>query len=347
MSFVAIDSGDFVRKGKRGAFKACIGAALTIDKVDAFEFAYFDILEKLCKNYGVKRKKLVFKAYDILSVLPLKDGVSFLNELFDGLVDMFVSVDYYYSYLFTEKVPVVKLYGADKSGVEEIKPIEFMNKLSSGYPHCCAWKYVYDHSNANVSFHLDHFESEVTLGWELIKDRDLNVYLAGDEMYPFLAMADVAVELLDRRLYLSKASLFPKNINSCFKELGDKLRVSFLGQKYLKYITPIKKQKIDTLPKLKRLLIFILKEYPPGFKDESQLIRNSPLWGRICEFAYNRKGTVKFVDPNSKDDRRLLLTGGIAICVGAEGVKVAKYLRNLGVDIEIVKASTLVSKKIV
>jgi hypothetical protein len=54
---------------------------------------------------------------------------------------------------------------------------------------------------------------------------------------------------------------------------------------------------------------------------------------------------VKFVDPNSKDDRRLLLTGGIAICVGAEGVKVAKYLRNLGVDIEIVKASTLVSKK--
>jgi hypothetical protein len=114
-------------------------------------------------------------------------------------------------------------------------------------------------------------------------------------------MADVAVKLLDRRLYLSKASLFSARA-SCFKELGDKLRVSFLGQKYLKYITPIKKQKIDTLPKLKRPSIFILKEYPPGFKDESHLVRDSPLWSRICEFAYNKRGTVKFVDPNSKDD---------------------------------------------
>ncbi|MEM3705348.1 MAG: hypothetical protein QXX59_05415, partial [Candidatus Bathyarchaeia archaeon] len=303
VSFVTIDSGDFVRKGKRGAFKACTGVALTIDRVDAFESAYFDLLEKLCKKYGVVRKKLVYKAYDVLSALSLKDGVSFLNELFDGLSDWFVNVDFYYSYLFTEKVPVVKLYGADKSGVEEVKPVEFLNKLSSSYPHCCAWKYVYDHSDANVIFHLDHFEGEVTLGWELIKDRDLNVYLAGDEMYPFLAVADIAVELLDRRLYFSKASLFPKNIYSCFKELGDKLRVNFLGQKYLKYITPIKKQKIDVLPKLKRPLIFIFKEYPPGFKDERQLVQDSPLWSRICEFAYNRKGTVKFVDPNSKEDR--------------------------------------------
>ncbi|MEM2995331.1 MAG: hypothetical protein QXI91_04875, partial [Candidatus Bathyarchaeia archaeon] len=76
-----------------------------------------------------------------------------------------------------------------------------------------------------------------------------------------------------------------------------------------------------------------------------QLVQGSPLWSRICEFAYNRKGTVKFVDPNSKEDRRLLLTGGIAICIGTEGVKAAKYLQNLGVDIEIVKTSTLVSKK--
>lgn len=109
MHSVAIDSGDFVRKGKRGAFKACTGAALTIDKVDAFELAYFDLLGELCKKYGVARKKLVYKAYDVLSTLSLKDGVSFLNELFDSLSDWFVNVDFYYSYLFTEKVPVVKL----------------------------------------------------------------------------------------------------------------------------------------------------------------------------------------------------------------------------------------------
>ncbi|MDI6846972.1 MAG: hypothetical protein QMD23_02430 [Candidatus Bathyarchaeia archaeon] len=306
-----IDSGDFVRRGRGGVFKACVGAALTIDKLDRFEAAYFDPLEKLCKRHGLERKRMVYKSYDILSSLQFKDGLIFLNELFDGLADRFVSVDFYYSYLFTDKVPVVKLYGVDKSGVEEMKPVEFMNKLSPSYPHCCAWKYVNDYPDVDVSFHLDHFEGEVTLGWELIKDRDVNVYLAGDEMYPCLAMADVAVELLDRRLYQAKASLFPKHIVSCFKELKGRLHISYLGQKYLRYITPIKKQKIDTLPKLKRPLIFVLKEYPPGFREESQMVRASPLWNRICDFAYQKRGTVKFVDPNSKEDRRLLLTGGL------------------------------------
>lgn len=346
MAIVAIDSGDFIRRGKRGSFRACTGVAITIPNIDRFNRAYSENLDKYCNNYGLKRQRKVYKSYNVLSLLKFQEGMNFLNEFFDQIIPQISEINFYYTYLYTQRVPMVKLYGSDKSGVEEVKPIEFIKKLSPNYPHSCAWKYARDHPGEinGSQLRLDYFEGEVTVGWELIKELELRIYFAGDEMHPCLAVADMLVKLLDQRVYQRRGTLLPRCIFECFPKQENIISVNFLGQRYLNYITPIRKQKIDVIPKLARPLIFVLKEQPPlQIRNESEMIRQSPLWNKICDFAYNKEGTVKFIDLNSRQDRQLLREGGFAICLGEKSKTTAEYLQNLGLPIEILTTSDLIS----
>lgn len=348
MAIVAIDSGDLIRKGKKGSFRACTGVAITIPKIDNFNRTYSEILDKCCNDHGMDRQRKVYKSYDILSSLKFQEGIDFLNDFFDQIIHQISEINFYYTYIFTQRVPMIKIYGAEKSGVEEVKPVEFIKKLSHSYPHCCTWKYVRDHPSEidGSQLRLDYFEGEVTVGWQAIKELELQIYFAGDEMHPCLAVADMLVKLLDLRLYQQRGALFPRDIQECFSEQKDIVKVNYLGQRYLNYITPIRKQRIDVIPKLARPLIFILKEQPPlQIKDESEMIRRSPLWNKICDFAYDTKGTVKFIDLNNRQDQHLLREGGFAICLGEKGKTTAEYLKNLGLSIEILMASDLMSKE--
>lgn len=347
MQTVAIDAGDFIRQGMSGSFRACTGVAVTIKSINKFNNAYSKSLEKACKKYKMTKKREVYKSFDILSALKLHQGTDLLNEVLDGVTEQISRITFYYTYIFTDKVPMIKLYGTERSGVEEIKPVEFIKKLSPSYPHCCAWKYSSDHDDEmnDSQLNLDHFEGEVTMGWEIIKNSNLQVFFAGDEMHPCLAVADILVKLLDLRLYKSRHTLMPEYIKKIFPTHKDVLEINYLGQKYLNFITPIKKQKIDVTPKLARPLIFIFKEQPPiQVKDESDMIRQSPLWNKICDFAYHKGGSVKFIDLNNKQDQELLQEGGFGICLGDKGLKTVEYLRNLGLPIEVLTPADLLGE---
>ena len=114
----------------------------------------------------------------------------------------------------------------------------------------------------------------------------------------------------------------------------------------LRYVRAIRKRRIDVISKLARPMVFILKEQNPlQIRDDIGMIRESPIWNKICDFAYDKGGTVKFLDLNNEQDRNLLREGGFIICLGDKSKATAEYLQNLGLPIEILMASDLVSEE--
>jgi hypothetical protein len=335
---IAIDSASFIRKGAYGTFKACTGVALTINNLNNFEAQYFRILDELCSKYKVEKPKVVLKGYDIHYMLG-RHAVPFCDELFSNISSQFSQIDFYYTY-FPSRISKINMYGTDGSAVEEASIPEFINKITPSYPHLCAWKYLSENNGSHLTFHIDNFEGEITKAWNSISDKEVNIYFKGDEMYPSLAMADIALRVLDNRLR-PNGKLKPEDIFSRFCDVSERLRVNYLGQKDFPFITPIKRERINVVPNLKRPLIFILKEAIQGIVDENDLIKKSPLWLNICEMALSKRGSVKFIDQNSKEDRALLNEGGIMICLGDAGFSFAQYLKGLGFKLEIMRGRDL------
>lgn len=351
MDVVAIDASTFVRKGKKGSFKACLGSALTIENETNFDQAYFEVLEKVCKKYNVESKRRTLKAAFIYSLFGGK-AFQAINDVFESLLDHVKMVNFYYTYLSTKKTPVVRLYGSEKSGIEEVPTLEFINKISPAYPHYCAWKYVMDAPSNDFRLQLDYFEGEVTKAWQVIENANLNVFYAGDEIYPSLATADIFLRVLDERMShynqytknsSQKALLTKDCIETCFHELEEKgkLRICYLGERELKYLVPFSKKMINASSKIKRPLIFVVAKAPPEIKHCSEFIRVSPLWNLICEFAYQKQGCIKFIDFKSDEDRKILSDGGIAICIGKESRELAAFSKELMIDLEIVDSEEL------
>jgi len=347
MSVVAIDAKGFLRKGfrrsdrKYSEFRAVLGTAIKFKDKDDFKNEYDQIIEKLTKKYGIARKHKVIKSYEILSALRYPQGPAFIEEFFKRVADLLKNVIIYYTTIPSTKVPQVKKYGADKTGVQLVDPITFLKDLEPSYPHCCAWKYESDNpKDIDTPLFIDYFEGELTDAWKQISALpNIRIYTAGDQCNCYISTADIVTKLVDLRLYAKHMTLYKTCIQDCFPDFDIEIR--FIDE--LKFITPISREKIDVRTKLAHPMIFIMKEgvYTDivGPAKERDIIAFSPLMDKILDKAYDIDGCAKFFD--AKGDQKFIVKGDYFLCLGNKGLKMSKYLQNLGYDIEIISAKEL------
>jgi hypothetical protein len=327
-------------------FRGCLGVAVKIKDKDAYWDEYNEIVTKLSEKYQLKRKRHVLKSYAILSALGYPNGPNFLEEFFENIKTCIEYIDVYYTTIPSTKVPEIKKYGAHRTSVEVITPVEFLKELDAAYSHCCAWAYIRDHAEeAMTPILIDHFQGELTEAWIQIRSLPtIKVYFAGDECNCFISTADIITKLIDIRLYKLKQKLYADYIANCLPKdiLG---RICFLDQ--LKLISPISKEKIDVVTKLAHPIIFVMKEglYPEvvGSAKERDVLSTSPIMDEVMNKAFEIDGCVKVFDMDS--DQSLIHKGDIFVYLGEKGMKTCRYLQNLGYDIRMVSAEELKSIK--
>ncbi len=341
MSVVAIDGKGFLRKGFRSSdgkyseFRAVLGTAVKTKAKDDFKEEYDKILGKLCKKYKMVRTREVLKSYDILSDLKYPKGPKFLEDFFKGIRDHVDSITIYYTTIPSTKIPRIKKYGADKTGVDFADPITFLKELEPSYPHCCAWRYINEHpEDALTPINIDYFEGELTDAWKQIRTLpNIRVYIAGDECNCYISTADIITKLVDLRLYKKRMTLYKTCISDCFPDYDCK--IDFIDQ--LRFISPISREKIDISTKLAHPVIFILKEglhaEVVGPAKERDVIALSPLMNKVFDKSFEVDGCAKFFDVSR--DRKLIEDGDYFLCLGDKGLETANYLNNLGYKFQI------------
>jgi len=327
-------------------FRGCLGVAVKIKDRDSYWDEYDKTVAKLSKKYKLKRNRRILKSYAILSALGYPSGPNFLGEFFENIQTCIEYVDVYYTTIPSTKIPEIKKYGAHRTGVEIITPIEFLKELDATYPHCCTWGYARDHAEeATTPILIDHFQGELTEAWIQIRGLPtIKVYFAGDECNPFISTADIITKLVDIRLYRLKQKLYTDYIAGCLPKdiLG---RICFLDQ--LKVMSPISKEKIDVATKLAHPIIFVMKEglYSDvvGSAKERDVLSTSPIMDEVMNKAFEIDGCVKVFDIDS--DQSLIRKDDIFVYLGEKGMKTCAYLQNLQYDIRVVSAKELASIK--
>lgn len=328
---VAIDGKEFLRPAFRGVY----GVAVRLDSGRKFKSLYDRTIDDLCKKYKLKRQFSVYKSFRVLSELGYPNGPNFIQDFFEQVKDS-LEIDAYYTTIPSTKVPKVQKYGAHRTAMEQISPVEFLKELSSSYPHCCAWRYVNDHVEDTMTpIMIDHFEGELTDAWRAIRSLpNIKIFPAGDECNCYISTADFITKLIDLSLYKSRMKLYVDGIS---KSLPKKLRnIRFLDQ--LKFLAPISKEKIDISSKIAHPIVFLLKEglYSEvvGPAKEKDVLWNSPLIARVLKMAYDLDGCAKSFDINI--DQKLIRKGDIFIYLGPKGREMGKYLVKLGYEIKLI-----------
>jgi hypothetical protein len=338
---VGVDAKGFFRKGFRSTdgkysqFRAVMGTAVKVKDYAEFKDKFEKTLNILCKKYKVNRKQKILKSYDILSELGYPRGPNFLEKFFIELKPFLENITIFYTTIPSTKIPNIKKYGADKTGVEIIDPITFLKELEPTFPHLCTWQYVRLHGeDAMTPICVDYFEGELTDAWKQIRSLpNIKVYPSGDRCNGAISVADIVTKLVDLRLYKNKEKLYITCIKDCFPDYP--IEVEFIDQ--LKFFIPSSRKRIDVSSKLAHPIIFVLKEGLDtgiiGNAKERDVIASSPLMDKVLDKAYEIDGCTKFFDVNR--DQKLIKPGDFFLCLGDKSLETAKYMQNLGYPITV------------
>lgn len=355
MTVVAFDTKEFNR-GLDKTFFACLGVGVEIKNEQNFGKEYISSFEKISKDFGFNKTRKIYKAYDMGQRLGFRKAIAFWEKLLEEVQDFIVRLNVYYTILPPSKIKKVKMYGAQKSKVKEVDALDFLGRLNPAYVHCCAWKYMEDNVSLPQSMLLDYFEYEVTEGWNALIERvKPKIYYHGDKCNPFISLADnlamlVDVRLyrfyknklrefyednlampVDDRLYRKKIGLSGENIVKAFEDIDVNVLASPIDLRHLKYVSPYRNQKIDTVPYIARPLIIVIPE-EIKLASGRRIIEDSPLMDAILDKAVDMDGSVKFFDPNI--DAKVVKKGDIAVYIGPESEKTALLLKRTH-DIEV------------
>ncbi len=349
MQIVAIDAKDLMREGFTGKFNACIGASVLMEENARFRDQMNQAWDDARRTYGISHDDITLKSAHVKRIIGPSDAHSFGRDVIHAVSEHIKEVHFHYTYLNLDRIPEVQVYGRDLGPNERWPTLEFLERLSPTYTHCCAWKDTQDMPTEEAEhsmFLLDHFEAKITWAWEDLATRDparLQVWCSGDLCNPYIRLADTVVSYLDSKMRLLNAKLYPSEIERAFGDEPFEVKASYLGQRYLPKITPVTRRMSDTRRYLKHPILFVvgprtpalLREEGMGTKD---ILETHTTMQRIVDYAQNIGGAVKFLHVDG--DQRLFRPEDQLIYVGNEGKETAKLFADL-YGIKILDASQI------
>ncbi|RJS92439.1 hypothetical protein CW705_02840 [Candidatus Bathyarchaeota archaeon] len=331
-------------------FEGLLGVGVTVSDETSFRQRYVSILRSVFKSRGIICNRVVYKSADIARFFPNTENmIYFLESFFNDLNDEIERIDVYYTRFNSKRTPFITIYGDDSP--ERIKPVEFIRRIASGYPHICAWRYLYHFQSKGIECitYLDHFESDYTLAWEFIsRIPNVRVLYKGDSCNCLLSSADLFIRLTTLLLKRTRAAFNWKGLKAIHSPYpwADKVSVNTLGaQKFiLNYITPRTRKRIDLSPFISHPIVFVPHEKPGGLKakDEQKVFENLPVYTKLLNFLFYINGSFKYFDP--VNDVKLIREGDYMLIMGKHGEELYDYLIAGGAPLTKITKDDIISK---
>jgi hypothetical protein len=245
---------------------------------------------------------------------------------------------------------LITIYGErGREGAQEISVSDFFKKIMPYYPIICAWKLCSFLKLWNVEIVLDGCKGEKSHAWEeLISNcQKVTIAFGGDSYNPFVSSADLLVKWIDEEL---RESGLPLNQSALVRVLTqwtgvtddldkEQVHIVHLGNKDLKDIQPLSKEKIDAFENIyaRHPIVFIFRE---ELNSPQRLeIEESPLMNKIHDLIYFIDGSLIWWDP--KEHTKLIQKDDIAIVFGNKGLEEAQFLNKLGNQLKILKVENI------
>ncbi|WP_054840324.1 hypothetical protein [Thermococcus sp. JCM 11816] len=272
---------------RKKQFKANIGVALLFEDPKKFKENYINYFESLKGNLNTKNPRYVFKSKDIKSLF----GHDKSNEIIEDFVSLIneskVTVSFVFSIFNTKRLREVKYYSKDNT-VKTEKPMKFIDKLTSYFSYITAWKSIRELGLNSIKVYLDNFdEQEYTYAWDdiTVSNRPV-IFPKGDQVNLFISTADIIVEYVYRKIMEQNIRLGVREMYELNeKHLGlDNFKVSYSGNRDVKYLAPYSHRKIPIRDYLARPMLYVLTEGLMG-KEERTVIENSPSFQYLLRFA--------------------------------------------------------------
>jgi hypothetical protein len=317
-------------------FEGLLGVGIKTPDEESFNSKYLDAMDTLFSSIGVNRKRLVCKAADLARYIKNpEEMINQLTELFQKLNDEIERIDIYCTRFNSKKLPMITVYGQDRP--ESIRPVQFIRKISNGYPHICAWRYLSHFNDKDAAIYLDHFETENTPAWDFISQfPNINVLYKGDNCNSLLSSADLFIRLTVLLLKRFRANFNwrgLKTIHSTYVWNNKTSANTLGGQTYiLRNMTPYNRTPIDTSAYINHPIVFIPHEKLGGWraKEERDLFEIMPIYNILLNFMFKIRGSFKYFNSN---DVRLIQKGDYMLVMGKNGEQVFNFLTAGGVPI--------------
>jgi len=247
----------------------------------------------------------------------------------NGIIINFVFTTLKFEYLKNG----VKKYGFGRDPIKKIKPMNFLDTLSSYYPYIAVWTTAKSARLRRTTVLLDSFTGEITNCWgELQTHHEIKIIPKGDICNPFISSSDIVTKYVDEYLFHNRLYLKEENIQSAFENCGvTNFHIYYVGHGNLPEIVPIIERKIECHNFYKRPMIYILKE--DLIKKESDLIENSEIFTKIIKFACDKQSGFKFFSSDEDTKIGQIHKGDYFLYFGAKGKQIADYFVALGYGI--------------
>lgn len=320
------DSAPFIKRGYKGDFYSPLGVSLLF-KDEKYKEKYTAYCKELDSKYDIP-SSIIFKAYDFMNIFKLDSrkyielSEEFINFLFSNKVEIFI----YYFIIDKKMLPKdkkIRMYTHGKS--KSIDPLQFSRDKMSNYFHSvCCWKTLEDHPEIDTKILLDNFQGPKTDSWKELSDKcEIEIIPEGDKVNSYISSADILVKYIDLKLKEMNYRISDKNIKKIFKTLREhEVNCNWVGNPQLSKVVPLKeKYNILTRNYYIKPMIYVIKE--KGFNSE--VIKKTPGWSSLLEFAYDSDAGVKVY--SSKED--ILRKDDILVYYGKSGKELAESMDNL------------------
>jgi hypothetical protein len=318
------------KKGPIQEFKANLGVVVTVADPEQFQEDYSLAIKKTCLKYKVKWNRPYCRAAD-LRFHSDSDQVtlSIIQDLVKEVGSEVKQVHIVYTMLFPSSVPKVYTYTAEPPIISETA-VDFQDKLAHPYPYLCLWAYSKVTPGLNRPLMCDHFAGELTIAWEeLEKQCPPRVFFDGGNTNALVSLSDILLRLLDSRFGQLKLNdiLNPDRLPQFLPEFSDRLQAFYLGQKFIRNIVPLRRQKIDLTPHIAHPILYIVKE--PTSVQTSDFISRTAIMDDIYTVAAKLGGCVHFFEQRDSNDQRLISPGDFFLWTGEHGKRFIESLPSL------------------
>ena len=348
--FVGFDSKRF----RRGNFQALLGVGVTVEDVPKYCRKYDEIVTTAFEEAGIERRRPLYKSFDF-SKLFFSKGYDLPERLFKELSEYVTFVDVYYSYfkkpasLESEKDDFIRVFHKEKTGIETVTPIKFLDMIEHSYPAICAWRYIGKYDAFNPEIFSDHFRSHPSNIWESLKGKpNFHVAYRGDQCNFLINAADVFVSAIERRI-LNKDLMLNRQIHEILRpEYEGKFETDFIGTKDLYDLSPSCRWTVDTSGRIMHPVYFVFPEGTAEFhrifpgQDENTFLESSLFLDTLYHEATKEGGCIKIYDAGT--DNAVIRNSDVFFHYGPAGKAKIELLRGLGYKNRVITASELVKQ---
>ena len=312
-STVGFDAKEF-HSGVEKDFFAIMGAGIEISDHNNFKNKYDKIMDKLWNEVDYPRKRKVYKARHIDTLLE-DDAPDFKEHFVSEIKKHIIHTNIFFTIISPRKIPKIFTYGRKRV----LDPIDFMRINQNSYVSWCGWKYIQEKKPSDCLFLLDNFQGEHTLAWESLSKKNPRIYFRGDNCNALISTSDIIIDAIDKKCRITKR-LNNAKIQSGLDELDLGGSVMFIGQPDLHFITPVSKNPIDTKKYLVHPIYAIISEERPELLTKKEWEENrsySKVVDVAVNLAFENNGSVKWFDPGY--DFKVLNENDTLIYYGKKG----------------------------